>query len=226
MLNILSWNLPKRLSHGLDDTIENVTVNRLKCIYEKNPDLLVLQEWDIDIQIENYELLSNVRSHVGYICIYKHVNFHITDIDIQIFGKYAIHLRFKLHGDQYSLVGCHLSPLPAGRKSRETERKFIASTVNPSDKIIVIGDLNNRKSEDVVFRYTDVNLPHTWGKGNPYNGEQMKHMMYFDKCYLSNLHAYTSTLIGNEVYKDGHYLSDHFGIYVEVGIAYPKCLIK
>jgi len=139
-----------------------------------------------------------------------------------------------------AISSSHLAPFNNGAAAREESiRSLVGSLSRKCNNVITIGDMNMRVAEDkkiegiagddawkVVGSNNESKYP--WNVFvNPYHENGFRNRARYDRCYVkgNKVSVTRFDLIGNTpVEVEGDYLSDHFGIIVEVTVKPPPSL--
>ena len=139
---------------------------------------------------------------------------------------------------QVAVSSSHLAPSNDGAASREESiRSLVGSLSRKCDNVITIGDMNMRVAEDDkiegiagddAWKVMGSNnaSKYPWNVFvNPYHENGFQNRARYDRCYVKggDVSVTRFDLIGNTPVDgvEGDYLSDHFGIIVEVTVKPP-----
>lgn len=133
-----------------------------------------------------------------------------------------------------AISSSHLAPHNSGAASREESiRSLVGSLSRKCDNVITIGDMNMRVAEDDKIEGiagddawkvmgSNNESKSSWNVFvNPYHENGFRNRARYDRCFVKGNEVSVTRfdLIGNTpVEVEGDYLSDHFGIIVEVTV--------
>lgn len=248
-LKIVSYNIssaqPSALAHPQFRSDNAPRLIRKECLRD-NPDVIALQETAFpgqgsQIFAQYTSLGTRVALHTNeYIdLLIRRESFsEYSTIPLKDLPAVAAVLTFQ--GTKVAVASVHLPHTKEAAPRRKQLCQLVMQSIVAQgvDDIILIGDFNMRKDEDLSTEQlagggwldawkevtnSDKSKMFTWnGRENLYHGpDNFKFTARFDRCYArgDNLRLQEFNLIGNQpVGVAGDYLSDHYGLFVQCDV--------
>lgn len=201
-------------------------------------DVLCLQEcpekWaEVALAKHGYCAMESAPSHCGnVVLLLKEFLTSVAD-RVQVVGP-SVAVRISLPDvPEFTVASSHLAPFAKGAGERAQQLTRLVTAV-PTERCILAGDYNMRQAEDSTVERLGGGLTDAWkacgadrdkkftwdSHNNTFHGlDAFKFTARFDRVYLrGGLCVDSFNLIGNVPVggREGHYLSDHYGILVNV----------
>jgi len=231
MTTVLSWNIAlcKPSNEAKWDHDEN-TRRIEQAITDSNADILSIQEAPSDtwstsgILGSNYTLVGSVKTHCGFTMILVKATKQALRVHIE--GAPAIGALV----DGVVYVAMHLMPHKNGLYCRMQQmQNILASTPSSVRRCVIVGDSNMRNVEGDAIENLGLadawkqsggclDTEYTWNSRiNRYHKDGFEFVCRFDRAYLRETTCTDFNLISNTK-KEGAFLSDHFGILLNVTV--------
>lgn len=210
----------------------------VNAIVSVDADVLCLQEcpkkWaEVALAKHGYCAMGSAPSHCGnVVLLLKEFLAPLAD-RVQIVGP-SVAVRLSLpEVPEITVASSHLAPFAKGADERTRQLTHLVTAV-PTETCVLAGDYNMRQAEDSTVETMGGGLTDAWKASgadrdrkftwnsyrNTFHGlDAFKFTARFDRVYLrGGLCVESFNLIGNVPVdeRDGHYLSDHYGILVNV----------
>lgn len=209
-----------------------------------NPDIICLQEAvnDSDVLYETmfpgYSCIGTAESHCDYVMLFLKDSLVSRATRIHVKAP-AVLVRIQFAASMTVVVGsCHLPPTKAGACARLDHMKEILRHCHSGEKVLIAGDYNMRQDEDAQFEAlnlveawkqdgSDKDKKFTWNSfANKYHANNFFGMTgRYDRIYMRGFTVSDFQLCANEPqsHKQGHFLSDHFGLRAIVKAKDEEC---
>jgi endonuclease/exonuclease/phosphatase family metal-dependent hydrolase len=130
-----------------------------------------------------------------------------------------------------AFVACHLPPFGENKEIRAKQLTNMVKFLRPkTSRIIIAGDMNMRKAENTIVTQLELddafilgNSPKScrfsWdGYKNPFNSNNYPFTCRFDRVFLQDFKVSQFQFVGDTpvTRESDHFLSDHFGLLVEI----------
>ncbi|MHA2501952.1 MAG: endonuclease/exonuclease/phosphatase family protein [Candidatus Kariarchaeaceae archaeon] len=237
--SLVSWNmaLGQPSFQAPDWWDVNHNVNQILDEIERyQPDFICLQEMPNEqlpeLIMDEYAYAKPAPSHSGFSTVFIHRS-TIADCDVKLDSQFTLTSAsgalLSLNDEPLIVFSLHLPPYKQNAPLRKEYLIHLMSQL-PEAPLVLAGDMNMREEETqgtVDAGLTDAYLHlepgpehrFTWdSRINHFYSEVNPFVARFDRILTHQLEPTSFQLMGNDVQtNEHHFLSDHFGIYVEIG---------
>lgn len=235
-MKLLTWNisLTNPSFSAPDDWDPSLNVFEIHRVMEdEDPDIFLLQEMpkaNFAKRFVDYDFTPPVTSHSGWLSSFVRKGVKLTNFYAK---EYTSTVEVTTNEGSFFLISCHLVPYKQNASLRLSQLQNIVSDLPADATLIIAGDMNMREDEtksvlevlsveDAFQLVGSKEDKFTWNsRVNKYANTGFEYTARYDRVFVRGFGVKAFGLIGDKPVSEntGHFISDHYGITVELELS-------